>query len=97
MFNIFTIIYVLYGVVMGIFPLFVKDIPLPIKGLSLLGFVAMLLTYYHVFFLYVTLIIFMVVAILNGFHLYGKPNPKHILVRGILSVILIVLYFQVLR
>lgn len=95
MFNIFTVIYVFYGLVMGIAPLFVKDLPLTIKGLSLLGFVTMLLTYYHILLLYLTLIIFMAIAILNCFHLHGKPNPKHLLVRGILSVILIVLYFQV--
>lgn len=92
MFIIFTVIYVFYSLVRGIASLFVKDLPLTIKGLSLLGFVTMLLTYYHVF---LTLIIFMAIAILNGFHLHGKPNPEHLLVRGILSVILIVLYFQV--
>ena len=75
-----AITHVFYGLVMGIAPLFVKDLPLTIKGVSLLGFVTMLLTYYHILFLFLTLIIFMAIAILNGFHLHGKRNPKHLLV-----------------
>ncbi len=71
-----AITHVFYGLVMGIAPLFVKDLPLTIKGVSLLGFVTMLLTYYHILFLFLTLIIFMAIAILNGFHLHGKRNPS---------------------
>lgn len=92
---LFYILLYLYGTIMGVssFLLF-KDATLPlwIMGINLIGSITLFLTPISKYFFYTGIVLIIMAAIINGFWLNGFPNPKHLLIRFIFSLIMILLY-----
>ncbi len=89
---IFWILYVAYAGVMGLVPLFVSITSTCSKMLGLLGCLLVLLTFYKEGFLYVSLLVFLIVAVINGHDSFGQVHVSHLLMRILVSAFLIFLY-----
>ena len=92
---IFYFLLYVYGIAMGgsSIALFKENtIPLWLTIFNILGSLILFLTPLSKIFLYSGLLLFIIVAIINGFMLNGFPNWKHLLVRFLLSAFIIFFY-----